>query len=391
MSNIVRVSIVTICVPAASLLSADISANAHSMTMPETVETGWAASPSLGGVVAIATPDFHATEGKARGALPPTNRPDNVGAFRFICGPGQILADDPIVFPNQPGRSHLHQFYGNLSANAHSTYETLRRAGKSSCSGPDQALNRSAYWMPALLDGKGNVIKPNYVTVYYKRFPKDSPECTNAVFSKGCVTIPNGLRMIAGRDMLNLRAPATGGFHFSCTKASGETAGTGAYKTMAGALAVCTPGWELTLSLDFPSCWDGVHIDSPDHRSHVGYARYVFGGQACPKNKPYFMPSFKLSASYSVMEGDDVRLWRLSSDAMAPSDPPGSTLHGDYFEGWDPVTKEEWTDNCIDKLMSCQGGNLGDGFILKGAQVPPWGWKTAPERLVPISSLPHAI
>ena len=102
------------------------------------------------------------------------------------------------------------------------------------------------------------------------------------------------------------------------------------------------------------------------------------------------MPSFKLSASYSVVEGDDVQLWRLSSDAMAPNDPPGSTLHGDYFEGWDPGTKEEWTDNCIDKLMSCQGGNLGDGFILEGAQVPPWGWKTAPERLVPVASLPRA-
>lgn len=354
------------------------------------VQAGWVPSPSLGGVMAIATPDFQEAQGKAAGELPPTNRPDDVGAFRFVCGPGQILADDPIVFPNQPGRSHLHQFYGNLSANAHSTYESLRRAGKSSCSGPDQALNRSAYWMPALLDGKGNVIRPNYVTVYYKRFPKDSPECTNRVFSKGCVTIPNGLRMIAGRDMLNLRAPPTGGFHFSCTKASGETAGTGAYKTMAGALAVCSPGWELTLSLDFPSCWDGVHIDSPDHRSHVGYGRYVAGGVACPKDKPYFMPSFKLSASYSVVEGDDVRLWRLASDAMAPNDPPGSTLHGDYFEGWDPVTKEEWTQNCLDKLLSCQGGNLGDGFILKGAQVPPWGWKTAPERLVPVSSLPHA-
>lgn len=352
---------------------------------------GWMRSPSLGGVVAISTADFKVAEGKARGALPPTNKPDNVGAFRFICGPGQILADDPIVFPNQPGRSHLHQFYGNMSANADSTYETLRRRGKSSCSGPDQALNRSAYWMPAMLDGKGNVIRPNYVTVYYKRFPKDSPECTKGAFSKGCVAIPNGLRMIAGRDMLNLRAPSTGGFHFSCTKASGETAGTGSYKTIAGALAVCTPGWQLTLSLDFPSCWDGMHIDSPDHRSHIGYARYVPGGQACPKSHPYFMPSFKLSASYSVLEGDDVQLWRLSSDAMAPNDPPGSTLHGDYFEGWDPATKEEWTDNCIDKLLSCQGGNLGDGFILNGAQVPPWGWKTAPDRLVPIASLLRAI
>ena len=100
------------------------------------------------------------------------------------------------------------------------------------------------------------------------------------------------------------------------------------------------------------------------------------------------MPSFKLSAAYSILEGDDVELSAAVVGRNGSERSSGSTLHGDYFEGWDPVTKEEWTDNCIDKLLSCQGGNLGDGFILKGAQVPPWGWKTVPERLVPVPSFP---
>jgi len=355
------------------------------------VGPGWVASPSLVGLEPIITKDFNPPAGKKAATLPGTNAPDNVGAFRFICGPGQILPDDPIVFPGQPGRSHLHQFYGNTSANARSTYETLRASGDSTCSGPANALNRSAYWMPAMLDGKGNILRPNYVTVYYKRFPKSSPECTNTVFSKGCVSIPNGLRMIAGRDMLNLSAPPTGAFNFSCTKPTGQNAGKGSYRTIPEALAICGPGWQLTLGLDFPSCWDGVHLDSPDHRSHVGYARYVAGGRACPKRTPYFMPSFKIFASYSIIEGDDVSLWRLSSDAMAPNDPAGLTLHGDYFEGWDPGTKQEWTDNCIDKMLSCTGGNLGDGFTLKGAQAPPWGWKTVPERLVPAPIPSHTM
>ena len=384
----IRAALIASCTFALALLP---SGSSFAMPVGGSFGAGWIASPFSDGVQSIRTTDFDPAAGKAAGDLPGSNAPDDVGAFRFICGPGQILADDPIVFPGQPGRSHLHQFYGNTSANAHSTYESLRARGKSTCSGPDQALNRSAYWMPAMLDGKGNVVRPNYVTVYYKRFPKSSHECTSSLFSKGCVTIPNGLRMIAGRDMSKLSAPPTGGFSFSCTKPTGQTAGKGAYRTMAEALAVCAPGWQLTLVLGFPSCWDGVHIDSPDHRSHVGYARYVPGGRACPKDKPYFMPAFTLTAAYSVVEGDEVGLWRLSSDAMAPNDPPGSTLHGDYFEGWDPTAKEEWTDNCIDKLLSCTGGNLGDGFILKGAQVPPWGWKTAPERLVPLPAVSHTM
>ena len=50
--------------------------------------------------------------------LPSSAAPDVVGAFRFVCTAGQVLKDDPIVYPGQPGASHIHQFYGNTSANA---------------------------------------------------------------------------------------------------------------------------------------------------------------------------------------------------------------------------------------------------------------------------------
>ena len=42
-------------------------------------------------------------------SLPPSAAPDVVGAFRFICMPGQLKKDDPIVYPGQPGRRPLHQ------------------------------------------------------------------------------------------------------------------------------------------------------------------------------------------------------------------------------------------------------------------------------------------
>ena len=104
--------------------------------------------------------------------------PGAVGAFRFICGAGQLLKDDPIVSPGQPGAAHLHQFFGNLGANASSTYSSLRTTGGSSCEGGGAtAVNRSAYWMPAMLDGKGSVVRPDFVTVYYKRLPLSSAGC----------------------------------------------------------------------------------------------------------------------------------------------------------------------------------------------------------------------
>ena len=50
-----------------------------------------------------------------------------------------------------------------------------------------------------------------------------------------------------------------------------------------------------------------------------------------------------------------------------------------------------WTDGCINSLLNCSGGDLGNGKQLKGAQVPIYlingvytpAWRN-PNRLVPI-------
>jgi hypothetical protein len=385
---------------------------------------GWVLASSIS---PIATTDFNISLGKSASGLPPTNAPDVVGAFRFICGPGQLLADDPIVYPNQPGMSHLHQFYGNLSTNGRSTYASQRASGQSTCSGPVNALNRSGYWMPALQDGLGNAIRPNYLVVYYKRFPKAHIACNDPRFSSGCTAIPDGLRMIAGANMATPNSTAPTGGEWECTAADGsgamqkDASGQASFSTMAAALAVCpTDGkWQLVMGLSFPDCWDGTYIDSPDHRSHVaGSINDPLagpGGAHCPISaktgqRMKFMPVFRLFAGYTIQPGDVTAKWNLSSDAMDPTKPHGWSLHADYFEAWDPATKKEWTDNCIDRLMnipvgtynppitslppnmgpvSCQGGNLGDGFSLTGAQQPPQGWVTTPNRLIPISSVPQ--
>jgi hypothetical protein len=309
-------------------------------------------------------------------AVPGSNAPDTLGAFRFICLPGQILPDDPIVYPGQPGKSHLHQFYGNTSANANSTYESLRTTGDSTCMTP---LNRSGYWMPALLDGRGNVVRPDYVTIYYKRYPASSWQCTDGRVAKGCVALPNGLRFIMGRDMLNLSAPPTGNFHFLCDN------NTGSWPTLQQALAVCSAGHHLDAVVDAPTCWDGKNLDSPDHRSHVAYmVDSHMGYPKCPDTHPYIIPGFVLGANYLIVAGEDTSGWKFSSDDMAPNEPAGSTFHADWFGAWDNTVMAMWTDNCINKLLNCSSGVLGNGKMLK--QSYPFTW-TANPRLVPLSTI----
>jgi hypothetical protein len=53
---------------------------------------------------------------------------------------------------------------------------------------------------------------------------------------------------------------------------------------------------------------------------------------------------------------------------MAASE-PGTTMHADWFGAWEDSILALWTANCIDKLLSCTGGDLGNGTqltLLKG-------------------------
>jgi hypothetical protein len=68
------------------------------------------------------------------------------GFFATVCDYSHEAADDPIVKPNQPGTSHLHEFFGNVTTAAASTYDSLR-AGGTTCRASQDG---SGYWVPAL-------------------------------------------------------------------------------------------------------------------------------------------------------------------------------------------------------------------------------------------------
>jgi hypothetical protein len=87
---------------------------------------------------------------------------DPVGAFRIFCAAGTPAANDPVVYPGLPGRSHLHTPWGNTqSLNPAGSYAFWRAHGGTTCgerSSKTSPLDRAAYWMPSMLDGAGNVV-----------------------------------------------------------------------------------------------------------------------------------------------------------------------------------------------------------------------------------------
>ena len=214
-------------------------------TPPPTTTTVVAAS--LRGEADIAD-NFDVSQWLVAGQQEPTN-PDPVGAFRFTCMAGQLAKDDPIVYPGQPGKSHLHQFFGNTGTNASSNYQSLRTSGGSTCTRTsDVSPQRTAYWMPAMLDGVGNAVKPDWINTYYKRLPASDPQCAKtdnpAVIGK-CIEMPNGLRFILGYNMATNSGGPTDvnsldywAMGFDCqTRVIGGDSLTGVQHTMADILA----------------------------------------------------------------------------------------------------------------------------------------------------------
>ena len=249
------------------------------------------------------------------GAIPGPEAPDQ-GAFRFLCAPSHEAYDDPIIYPGQPGKSHLHTFFGNTKADAFSTFASLRTTGDSTC---NNALNRSAYWIAAMMHSTGKVVLPDYVAIYYKRAPAGNAACSSFGV-KACLPLPRGLRVVFGYNMQNPAKPDPAwARYWNC---DGPGAVSGHFATIREAAAGCPVGARLGAIVISPPCWNGKALDSKDHRSHMAYPQDDHNGHSvCPASHPYILPFFQLGAWYT--NDGTASQWRLSSDDM-----PGMRMDG---------------------------------------------------------------
>ena len=273
--------------------------------------------------------------------------PSDVGQFRLICSFSHMSFNDPIVYPGQPGKSHLHVFFGNTGTDANSTSATISTTGSSTCSGG--TLNRTSYWAPAMIDTTdGSPVTPAALLVYYKTgFGGVKPADVKAV--------PTGLRMISGVAAGNPSSPSGAG-RFACV---GGDQGVGWQTTIP---SNCYQNNSLIMEVDFPQCWDGVNLDSPDHKSHMADAT----GSGCPASHPVPLPAIAYEIYYDLSKVTLSRMakWRLSSDNYAATSPGGYSSHGDYLMGWDPATMTKIIKNCDNPSMDCHANLLGDGTWL---------------------------
>ncbi|MFG1895498.1 DUF1996 domain-containing protein [Micromonospora zamorensis] len=256
----------------------------------------------------------------------------NLPEFRADCQYSHRLPDDPIVAPGLPGASHMHSFVGNKAVDANTVAGDLTKFTATSCK-PVQ--DHSAYWVPTLYDNAtGKPVETTGFRVYYRSLAKNST---------GQMPMPNGLRMISGDAKKKKPTPrgATGQF-YCAFYGPGDLDGIA--RSTNGNWPICGGDATLHFMMQFPDCWDGRHLDSPNHKDHVAYG----SGNACPTSHPVRIPAITFDIRYPA-KGTPAGYY-LSSDKEGKS---ASSMHGDAFVMWDVDTMNKRTRNCVLGRRTC--------------------------------------
>lgn len=278
------------------------------------------------------------------------------GDFRIACGTSHMLFDDPIVYPGQPRKSHLHTFFGNADVSGNDdavSLGSLSTHGNTTCSG-GTGVNRSAYWVPTVIDIlTGIPYAPLSNMVYYKN---GSDYRVNHITE---VTAPvPGLRMIAGKASAN--GPGQNSrTKWTCLYALGVTVGGQSQSAFTETIpgAACPNGSDVMLLVAFMDCWEGPmgpggvgRLDSPNHADHMAYSDFYTG---CPSTHPVMIPEISFNIHWRVDAKHRPENWRLSSDMYATSILGGYSAHGDWINGWKASVIQGIVDNCLRARRDC--------------------------------------
>ena len=215
--------------------------------------------------------------------------PAGVGRFTWSCGrneEGHLNSANIVVAPGIEGTAHhMHDYVGNLSTSAASTEASLATSA-TTCRNGDQ----STYFWPVLRTGAegtgpeqfgrhGVIHTPSAVTLTFYGNPAGP-----------VVAIPRFLRAVTGDAQAFTNGGARARPAFTCGRAPDRR--TAKYP-------ICDRGDQLLRIYDFPSCWDGARLDSPDHRAHLSVPDR---SGACPRGR-FAIPRLRITVAYDLPAG----------------------------------------------------------------------------------------
>jgi Domain of unknown function (DUF1996) len=249
-----------------------------------------------------------------------------VGQFVVRCRYTHTLQDDPIVFPGQPGLSHSHDFFGNVSTDAFSTVSELL-SSRTTCR---PSSDTAPYWAPTgYMNGKR--IEPKAMRIYYLGNAGQHTE-----------TIPAGLKVIGGN-----RDAASPSENPHVSWYCGETREVRTPRR--DAPYDCSP-WSQYAFVDgtiaivnLPNCWDGVGLE-------LESVAYEVGG-ICPAGFPHVLPRLSQRIHYGIMNPTNAD----GSVGLTLSSGPYWSMHSDFWNTWQQERLDELVQTCLVEVVHCGG------------------------------------
>jgi Domain of unknown function (DUF1996) len=245
--------------------------------------------------------------------------------FFSDCRFSHAAPDDPIVRPGLPGASHPHEFFGNTSTDARSSLASLLGHGTTCTRKADTA----AYWVPALYRN-GHVVKPLEAIIYYRIRSIDRVH-----------PFPPGLKIVAGNAGATV-PQSTRIVFWNCAYPPGPAEPSASVpkcsRPRPRMLRRRSAGY-LRLNVNFPDCWDGKRLDSPDHRSHMAYSSRL----RCPASHPVKVPSLRLTVAYPIPGGAGLA---LASGGLYSG-------HADFFNAWKQGELKRLVEACAAEKTRC--------------------------------------
>jgi len=242
---------------------------------------------------------------------------------------------DPIVNPGAVS-GHVHGILGGSNFGMNVTTAKLR---ESECTSIPIPQDKSNYWFPLLYFQwkNGSVTSVDGGAVIYYLFD-NKPGSTKA--------FPDDFRMISGNPTLrsyDANSHAQQAVSFLCLAFQGTTTRhTGLPE------GNCPSG--IRSQINFPSCWDGKNMDSPDHKSHVAFkSGGPDSGSCTDPNFPVTIPRIFIEVYWSTNSFDSVRPQAANPNqpfVFASGDPTGHGYHADFMNGWQDGVLQKAVDGC---------------------------------------------